>query len=216
MYDRRKLVCCYYSFARPELTCGKVAPLQGSPLFYLPAELHFLFTCEHVMIPSYLICSSCLLAVCASCGPFRVRAGGWGCQFCRDALGASLPPRARYTRAEPAALHIRYTLVGCHRHLQGRGSLSETQTHKTEQGFKLTPMFMPLTTSGREKEWVVCSGNKQLNPYKHGGWPTQLQAVKGLGTTAIIICKFTIRGAVWGALIKPEQQITFYHSLSLS
>lgn len=46
------------------------------------------------------------------------------------------------------------------------------------------------------REWAVCCGNKQVAPDKHGVWPTQLQAVKGLVTTAIIICKSTIREAV--------------------
>lgn len=96
--------------------------------------------CDYTLMQGYLICSSCLQAVNASCGPFSVRAGGRGCQFCRDALGASLPPHAHWSGAELAALHVSYTFMGCHRHLQGSGSLSGTQAYKTEQGFKLYHM----------------------------------------------------------------------------
>ena len=85
---------------------------------------------DYILMQNYLACGSFLWAGCPPCLPLSVRVGGWGCQICRDALGASLPPRARWTRAAPAALHVGCTVTGCHRHLQGCRSLSETQTYK--------------------------------------------------------------------------------------
>lgn len=58
---------------------------------------------DYGTIRRYLICRACLLVQRASWGPLTVGAGGRGCQFRRDALGAPLPPRARRTGAEPAA-----------------------------------------------------------------------------------------------------------------
>lgn len=57
-------------------------------------------------------------------------------------------------------LHIRHTLVGCHCHLQGCGSLSKNiniSTHTTELGFQAAlhaqvHLFMPLKTERRQKK----------------------------------------------------------------
>lgn len=205
----------HHSFATPKLTT------VGSPLFLLSAELHFLPTCDCTLIQSYLIFSSCLCAVCASCGPFRVGTGRRGCQLCRDALGASLPPRARPTRAESAALRVRYTLVACHRHLRGSGSLSETQTCRREKRLRLLRTHeTPLTTKGRGAGRV--RRNKRVDAhtkwtllrdsFKNSSVPINMENPqlhilmlfqshwKVLVTTAIIICKFVIRAfcvALW-------------------
>lgn len=88
--DRRKLSCYYCPFAPPELTCGKDDHLDS--IWQLSFAL--LPMCDYIVMQGYLICSSCLEAVSASCGPFSVRAAGRGCQLCRDALGAPLPSRA--------------------------------------------------------------------------------------------------------------------------
>lgn len=138
----------------PEPICGKGTPQQWSAPLYLTAELHLLPTCDYIRMQGYLVCSSCLQAMSASCGPFSVWAGGWSCQLCRDALGTSLPPRAHWAGAEPAALRTRCTLVGCHRHLQGCGSLSEAQTYKSEQGFSscITRTDSPVNAINNRKE----------------------------------------------------------------
>ena len=116
--------------------------------------------CDCTLIRSYLIFSSCLRAMRASCGPFRVGTGRRGCQLCRDALGAPFPPRACPTRAESAALCVRHTLVACHRYLRGSGSLSETQTCRREKRLRLLRTHeMPLTTKGRGARCVCVETN---------------------------------------------------------
>lgn len=148
---------------------------------YSPWQLS-LPTCNHILMRGYLICSSRFSATSPSCGPFGVRAGGRGCQFCRDALGAPLPPRAHRASAQPAAiLHIRHTLVGCHCHLQGCGSLSKNiniSTHTTELGFQAAlhaqvHLFMPLKTERRQKKkWMDTHGHTP-NEQKHHSEPIQ-------------------------------------------
>lgn len=87
------VVCCLLFFIVPELTwvnagnAGITSSLTASRAS-LPLQTWLQYD------QSYLIDSSSLLAVRASCGPLSVRAAGRRCQFCRDALGASLSPRA--------------------------------------------------------------------------------------------------------------------------
>lgn len=66
------------------------------------------------------------------------------------------------------------------------------------------------------------TNSKQLNPYKLGEWPTQLHILM-LSYRQWKVCLQhqlsyvnSLSGVQWGPLIKPEQQITFYHSLSHS
>lgn len=108
---------------------------------------------------SYRVCSVLLSVLCTSYQSLRERASGRGWQFSRDALGAR-PSRAHQIGADPAALHVSYTFAGCHRHLQGCGSLSDKQTFRTERRLTLlhmqaAPQFMSLKTNGRESEWDV-------------------------------------------------------------
>lgn len=109
--------CCFCATAEPA-QISSIPGFTGRP------------QSDYGTIRRYLVCGACLLAQRASWGPLTVGAGGRGCQFRRDALGAPLPPRARQTRAEPAALHVRNPLLVRHRHLQGGGSLSGAQTYR--------------------------------------------------------------------------------------
>lgn len=135
--QKGKKVLCYFLYLRFFTSPVKVCVPGPTWRPVLAVPLQFSSTPgaapAHTPIGCYLTGCCCLLAQRASCGPLAVSAGGRGCQFRRDALGAPLPPRARQPGAEPAALHVRNTLLVRQRHLQGGGSLPGAQRNSRKK-----------------------------------------------------------------------------------